>query len=213
MTVGIIDLIILGIIVISVLFALYRGLVRELLGISSWLLAGFVALYSYNPLLTFMEGHFENVKLAAIVGSVLLALAVLIVMTIVNAFITKRLRKSSLSGLDRIFGFMFGIARALLIVALIYIFATTMMLSPKHVEHLKSQNFSIQYVEIIANYVQSVFPENVKMDLSAYQTTKQEKIKEKKQQKEATVTEYKQEDRQSLDDMIENIVEIGDIEE
>ena len=73
MTFGIIDLIILGVVIVSVLFALYRGLVRELLGISSWLLAGFVALYSYNPLLKASEGTFENVKLAAIVGSVLLA--------------------------------------------------------------------------------------------------------------------------------------------
>ena len=203
--------------IISVLFALYRGLVRGLLGISSWLLAGFVALYSYNPLLKMVEGHFDNVKLAAIGGSVLLALIVLIIMTILNAFITKRLRKSALSGLDRIFGFAFGIARALLIVALIYIFASTIMLSPKHIEQLKKQNLSIQYVEMIANNVQSIFPENVKADLSAYQTTNQEKLKvrekERAKRKAETVTEYKKEDRESLDNMIENIVEIGEIEE
>jgi len=214
MTLGIIDFIVLGIMVISVLFALYRGLVRELLGISSWLLAGFVALYSYNPLLGALSGHFENVKLAAIVGSVLLALIVLIVMTIVNACITKRLRKSSLSGLDRIFGFAFGVARAVLIVALIYIFAATLMLSPKYVEKLKKENTSVGYIEIVANAVQSVFPDNVKADLSAYQTTKQEKIKKKiEEKKEAPVVDYKAEDRQSLDEMIENIVEIEEIEE
>ena len=211
---GIIDLIILGIIVISVLFALYRGLVRELLGISSWLLAGFAALYSYDPLLKMCEGTFENVKLAAIVGSVLLALLVLVVMTIINAAITKRLRKSSLSGLDRIFGLVFGVARALLIVALIYIFAATMMLSPKYIAEMKEKNRSIEYIEQIANYVQSVFPDNIKADLSAYQTTKKEKIKKRAQKKAVeAVVEYNEKDRESLDNMIENIVEIGDIEE
>ncbi len=210
---GIIDLIILGIIVVSVLFALYRGLVRELLGISSWLLAGFVALYSYDPLLKACEGTFENVKLAAIVGSVLLALLVLIIMTIINAAITRRLRKSSLSGLDRIFGLAFGIARALLIVALIYIFAATMMLSPKYIAEMKEKNRSIEYVEQIANYVQNVFPDNIKADLSAYQTTKKEKIKKQVQKKTVeTVVDYTQKDRESLENMIENIVEIGDIE-
>ncbi len=211
---GIIDLIILGIIVVSVLFALYRGLVRELLGISSWLLAGFAALYSYDPLLKACEGTFENVKLAAIVGSVLLALLVLVVMTIINAAITKRLRKSSLSGLDRIFGLAFGVARALLIVALIYIFAATMMLSPKYIAEMKEKNRSIEYVQQIAGYVQSVFPDNIKADLSAYQTTKKEKIKKHVQKKAVeAVVEYNKKDRESLDNMIENIVEIGDIEE
>jgi len=210
---GIIDLIILGIIVVSVLFALYRGLVRELLGISSWLLAGFTALYSYDPLLKACEGTFENVKLAAIVGSVLLALLVLIVMTIINAAITKRLRKSSLSGLDRIFGFAFGVARALLIVAVIYIFAATMMLSPKYIADMKEKNRSIEYVQQIAGYVQSVFPDNIKADLSAYQTTKKEKVKKQLQKKAVeAVVEYNEKDRESLDNMIENIVEIGDIE-
>lgn len=213
MTLGIIDLIILGIIIISVLFALYRGLVRELLGISSWLLAGFAALYSYDPLLKACEGTFENVKLAAIVGSILLALLVLIVMTIINASITHRLRKSSLSGLDRIFGLVFGVARALLIVALIYIFAATMMLSPKYLAELKSKNHSIPYVELIANYVQSVFPDNIKADLSTYQTTKQEKIKNRiKEKAEKALVDYNEKDRKSLDHMIGEIVEIGDIE-
>ena len=211
---GIIDLIILVVMVISVLFALYRGLVRELLGISSWILAGFVALYSYNPLLELLASSFENVKLAAIIGSAGLALVVLIVMTIVNACIAKRLRKSSLSGLDRIFGFVFGIARAMLIVALIYIFVTTMMLSPRQLERLKKQNISLPYVEMVASAVQSVFPENIKADLSSYQATKRKKVQEEReaQKKEPAVTDYKQEDRKSLDDMIENIVEIGDIE-
>lgn len=210
---GIIDLIILGIIVVSVLFALYRGLVRELLGISSWLLAGFTALYSYDPLLKACEGTFENVKLAAITGSVLLALFVLIVMTIINAAITKRLRKSSLSGLDRIFGLAFGVARALLIVALIYIFAATMMLSPKYIAEMKQKNRSIEYVEQIAGYVQSVFPDNIKADLSAYQTTKKDKMKKHVQKKAVeAIVDYNEKDRESLGNMIENIVEIGDIE-
>ena len=211
---GVIDLIILGIIVISVLFALYRGLVRELLGISSWLLAGFTALYSYDPLLKACDGTFENVKLAAIVGSVLLALLVLIVMTIINAAITRRLRKSSLSGLDRIFGLIFGVARALLIVALIYIFAATMMLSPKYIAEMKEKNRSIEYIEQIAVYIQSVFPENIKADLSAYQTTKKEKMKKRAQKKAIeAVVEYNEKDRDTLENMIENIVEIGDIED
>lgn len=218
MTFGIIDGVILGIIIISVLFALYRGLVRELLGITSWLLAGFAALYSYDPLLKACEGTFENTKLAAITFSVLLALIVLVVMTILNAFITKRLRKSSLSGLDRIFGFVFGVARALLIVVLIYIFAVTLMLSPRYVAKIRENNISISYLETMATWLESVFPDNIREDLKSYQIKNKEKLekhlkeKAKASAKKAAV-DYNDQERKSLDDMIKGIEELGDIDE
>ncbi len=218
---GIIDILILGVILISVFFALYRGLVRELLGISSWLLAGFAALYGYNPLLKACEGTFENAKLAAIISSVFLALVILIIMTIINAAVARRLRKSSLSGLDRIFGFVFGVARALLIVALVYIFAATMVLSPKLVQKMSENNRSIAYVQWMAEKLQSVFPDNIKADLNAYQTTKVAKIKQAKEdfeqkakeKAEETVAEYTEQQRDSLDDMIENIPDIIGVDE
>lgn len=219
--VGIIDLVVLGIIIISVLFALYRGLVRELLGISSWLLAGFVALYSYDPLLKAFQGHFENVKLAAIVGTVLLALITLVIMTILNAAITHRLRKSSLSGLDRIFGLVFGVARALLIIALIYIFAASMVLSPKYVEELSAKNQSIKYIQLTAKWVESIFPDNIKKDLAEYNQNKKEKPAKKLARKATEkVTEkamkaavdYKESDRDSLDNLVADLKELGELE-
>ena len=216
MTVGLVDLAFFCIIVISVLFALYRGLVRELLGITSWLLAGFTALYSYDPLMKLCTGTFENAKLAAITFSVLLAVIVLIIMTILNAFITKRLRKSSLSGLDRIFGFIFGIVRAFLIVTLIYIFAATLMLSPKYVAKLRTNNFSVSFIESMAEGLQNIFPDNIRTDLKNYQIKSKQKIDSMKNkthnEAQKGVVDYDAKERQSLDNMIENIVEIGDIE-
>ena len=212
MTLGIVDLIVIGITIISVLFALYRGLLRELLGISSWLLAGFAALYSYDPFFKFCTGTFENVQLAAILCSIALALFVLIVMTVVNAMITKRLRKSALSGLDRIFGLVFGVARAILIVALVYILMATMMLSPKYVAELKKQNYSVAYIETVANYIESVFPENIKEDLMTYQARTRQSMKEKMEKTPKAVVDYNIKERDSLNNMIEEIVEIGDLE-
>jgi len=186
--------------------------VRELLGISSWLLAGFAALYSYDPFLKFCEGTFENVKLAAILCSVALVLFILIVMTIINAMITKRLRKSALSGLDRVFGAVFGVARAILILVLIYILMATMMLSPKYVEEMKKQNWSVEYIESAANYIQSVFPENVKSYLQTYQERTKKNLQEKKDRIPAAVVDYNLKERNSLNDMIEEIVEVGGAE-
>ena len=59
---GIIDVIVLATMVVSVLFALYRGLLRELLGITSWILAGLAALYTYQPILEFAKGKERYIK-------------------------------------------------------------------------------------------------------------------------------------------------------
>ena len=215
--VGIIDLIVIAIIAISVLFALYRGLVRELLGISSWLLAGFIALYSYDPLLKACEGQFENVKLAAIIGTVLLALTTLIIMTILNAAITRRLRTSSLSGLDRLFGMAFGVARALLIIALVYIFSSSMILSPKYLDQLKQKNRCITYIQTVAGWVENVFPDNFKKDLADYRQNKKERptkkiAKQAAQKAVEAAVDYKESDRDSLDDLVAGLKEMGDLE-
>ena len=46
---GMVDLVVIATVIISVLFALYRGLLRELLGITSWILAGLACVFSYLP--------------------------------------------------------------------------------------------------------------------------------------------------------------------
>ena len=133
---GMIDLVVIATIIVSVLFALYRGLLRELMGITSWILAGAAALYSYQPVNGLLIGQVENVKMWTLIITGLLALVVLIVMTIVNARITRKLRKSSLSGLDRTLGFAFGVARAVLLIVLVWLFARQIAFAPKQIEKM-----------------------------------------------------------------------------
>lgn len=47
---GLIDILVLATFVISILCALYRGLVKELLSISSWIIAALAALYGFTYL-------------------------------------------------------------------------------------------------------------------------------------------------------------------
>ena len=67
----------------------------------------------------------------------------------------------------------------------------------------------------MAEYLQNIFPENIRADLKNYQVQSQQKLDKKSKAKtEAakSVVDYNAKERQSLDDMIEGIVEIGDIE-
>ncbi len=164
MTIGLIDMIAMGILVFSVLFALYRGLVTELLGISSWIIAGLGALYSYSPMQPLMNKFIENEKIAGICGALLVALIILVVLTIINARIGQKLRQSSLSGLDRILGLAFGILRGVLMIALLYV-GVTMVVSDEQLEEIQKENITVPYIDKTVQFLKNFVPENVQTDL------------------------------------------------
>lgn len=210
MTFGLIDIILAIVAIISVLFALYRGLVRELLGIAAWILAGFAALYTYTPIQPLMNKFIENKVTAGIVGSSAIALIILVIMTLINSWIAKRLRQSALSGLDRILGFIFGVARAALLMAIIYI-ACAMFMPGKKLNELEEQNISVPYVRIMAGWIECIIPETVKEDMKSYEQgklnlQKGEKIGiNLKKTVQEELAEYRENDKKSLDEMIDQI--------
>ena len=192
------DLVVIAVVVISVIFAFYRGLLRELLGITGWILAGLGAVYSYDPLVKFFTGRVERVEVCAIVSSVLVALLILIVMTLMNTYITSKLRKSALSGLDRLLGAAFGVLRAALLIVLVWMFMRQMVFNDVKITQMKKENVFIPYMNQGADWMEKLLPESIQKDMKA--TTKKE-IKIEKPQ-------YSDKDREKLDEMIEAIVEV-----
>lgn len=203
---GMIDLVVIATIIISVLFALYRGLLRELLGITSWILAGLAAVFSYLPAIKLLTGKVDNVKVWGITSSGLIALTILIIMTIINARITHSLRKSSLSGLDRILGVMFGVLRAGLLIVLIWLFARQMAWTPKQVEAMQQRNFSVKYIQMAADWTEKILPDGLRQNIQ--RPTPPKKLPPKKVE---PAVEYKDADRESLNRMMESIVEVEEL--
>ena len=176
MSIGVIDTIALCIMIFSILFALYRGLVSELLGISSWILACFGAIYSYTPMQSIMGKAIENEKLAGLCGSVLVALGVLVIMTLINAHINQKLRQSSLSGLDRTLGMIFGILRAVLLMALLYMGAVVALSEPA-LRDMEKENVSMAYIRQTAEFLKKFVPQNVQNDLGIGEEDEQKETK------------------------------------
>ena len=198
MNFGTVDLVISLVIVVSVIFAFYRGLLRELLGITSWILAGLGALWSYDPLLKFFTNRVEKVQTWTIASTVAIALLILIIMTLINSHITGKLRKSALSGLDRILGMFFGVLRACLLIVLAWMFMRQMMFPPQKVQEMKKENISISYMNQGADWLEKLLPESVQKDMK---TGPKKEVKLEKPQ-------YSEEEREKLDEMIEAIVEV-----
>ncbi|NBI13789.1 colicin V synthesis protein [[Haemophilus] felis] len=119
-----IDYIIIGIIVFSVLVSLWRGFVREVLSLASWLIAFFVASHFYPYLATYFT-QIESPYLRNGVAIAALFIATLIVGALVNYLFGQLVDKTGLSGTDRVLGACFGLLRGVLIVATLLFFMDT----------------------------------------------------------------------------------------
>lgn len=125
-----IDFIIIGIVVFSLLVSLWRGFVREVLSLAGWVIAFFVASKFYAPmsqlLLQFNSVYLNNSEyLRNGIAAAVLFIAVLIVSGIINALLSQLVDKTGLSGTDRVLGAGFGLLRGVFIVAAILFFLDT----------------------------------------------------------------------------------------
>jgi len=202
MNFGTVDLVVMAVVLVSVIFAFYRGLLRELLGITGWILAGLGALWSYEPFLKFFSTRVEKVQVWTIVTSITTALIILIIMTLINAHITGKLRKSALSGLDRILGAGFGVLRAALLIVLAWMFMRQMMFPPQKITEMKKQNVAIPYLNQGADWMEKLLPESLQKEMQAGSP---KEVKPEKPQ-------YSDKDRKKLEKMIEAIEEV-DVDE
>ena len=102
-----IDLVIIGIIVLSALISLIRGFVKESISLVTWVVAGLLALRYYGPMADLLEPFINSVTLRQWVGGGILFVATLVVGAIVNFIVSQLVSKTGLSGTDKTLGVSF----------------------------------------------------------------------------------------------------------
>jgi len=118
----ILDLVLLGVMLVSGLLALVRGFMREVLSIAAWGTAALVTLYSYSKLLPTAKGYFNSDTIATVVVVAGTFIGTLIIVSAITVRISDMILDSRIGALDRTLGFLFGLARGLLIVVVAYEF-------------------------------------------------------------------------------------------
>ena len=120
MSVTLLDVVAIGIILISAVLAMVRGFVREVLSIASWLIAAVAAYYLYAPLQDVIQPYVDNETLATIIAVVVVFIVVLVIVTYITMKIADLVVDSRIGSMDRMFGFLFGAARGLLVVVVAF---------------------------------------------------------------------------------------------
>ncbi len=127
MPVTILDLVVIGVVLISALLATVRGLTREVLAIASWVAAAAVAWIFHPQLLPIAQQHIPNQTIALVAVIAALFLGTLIIVSLITARISDFVLDSRIGALDRTLGFVFGAARGLLLAVIGYLFFTALM--------------------------------------------------------------------------------------
>jgi len=122
MPITILDLVLLGVMLISGLLAMVRGFMREILSIAAWGAAALVTLYAFSKLLPTAKTYFNNDTVASVVVVAGTFIGTLIVVSVITVRISDMILDSRIGALDRTLGFLFGLARGLLIVVVAYQF-------------------------------------------------------------------------------------------
>lgn len=116
------DWAIIALIFISTLISLWRGAVREIFSLATWVLAALVG-FKYKTLLVPFYSAFTASETLQLVGSFLtLVILVLVIGTLIGVAISSAISKIGLGMLDRFLGVGFGFARGVLIVSVIVFF-------------------------------------------------------------------------------------------
>jgi membrane protein required for colicin V production len=122
MPITILDLALLAVMLVSGLLAMVRGFMREVLSIAAWGAAALVTLLAFSKLLPIAKTYFNNDTVASVVVIAGVFVATLIIVSMITVRISDMILDSRIGALDRTLGFLFGLARGLLIVVVAFLF-------------------------------------------------------------------------------------------
>ena len=118
-----VDYAILGLIFISLVIGLFRGLIREAFSLITWVIAIWVGLSFSREFSGFLEPviSYPSARIAA--AFAVLFLITLILGSIISYLLGELVKKTGLTGTDRFAGMLFGIARGMVVVAVLVMLA------------------------------------------------------------------------------------------
>ena len=161
------DFLLLGVMMISGLLAMIRGFMREILSITAWAAAAVATILLYNRLLPVAKANISNDMLAAgaVIGGVFLI--TLLLVSIITVRVSDMILDSRIGALDRTLGFLFGLARGLIIVVVAFLFFSWLVPANKQPEGVRNAKSRV-VLENTGEWLQALLPQDMDNYLSQW---------------------------------------------
>jgi membrane protein required for colicin V production len=109
------DYAVLGVVGLSILWGVWRGLVRELISLAGWVIAFLAANLFAGPLAERLPRVFHSPEVRLLAAFIGIFIVSLVVTTLLALLLSKLAKAVGLGGLDRVLGGVFGLARGVLV--------------------------------------------------------------------------------------------------
>lgn len=213
------DWIVICVVGLSGILALFRGFIREVLSLMTWLIAAFVTANYFDEVKAMLKPHIPQEMLLLGISTVGLFILVLLVCSIINAFIMRFLQTGSdISILDSALGMVFGVARGLFILSLTYVMFAVVMPRDQFPDMVKKAR-TLPLIEASAGFLQQIAPGYAKKleEVSAQAGKEGERIAREKAEEEIQKmqkdgldpTKYNKDQQQDLERLLNSLQREG----
>ena len=152
-----VDMVVLGVLVLSGLVAFMRGIVREVLSLAAWGGAAAVAATSEPLVRPYVSPHVPSQDWTDPVCYVLVFLAAMIVFSVAAKMISSAVKASAIGGIDRTLGLAFGLGRGALVLVAVYI-AAGMAMPVEHWPEQVLESRALPFIRDGANWTVDKIP-------------------------------------------------------
>ena len=209
------DLIILVLILISALFAFFRGFSLELLSISVWIIS-FFGSYAYgNNLVNFFNKIVNNILISSAISYVVTFLIIFVIFSFLTRKFSVFIKDSYVGLIDKSLGFIFGILRGYVIVGLCF-FLFDYFYKGKKLEFIDNSkiipvikitnNEIFRFLKIDNKYSENLSTEIKKKSDLLFEKSIDSKLRIKKNSKNQENI-YNESGRKNIENIIENNLE------
>lgn len=150
---GIVDLIILGIVLLSCLFGAFRGLVKEALSLAFWIGAAVLASVFNDALALRLAFISDSPVVRQIAAFILIFVFTVFAGGLLSNLISKLMSRAGLGGVDRALGALFGIIRGLVIVTIIVMLTVRLPVTREPY----GESILMPYIMVLADLFEDLF--------------------------------------------------------
>ena len=152
------DILIIGVVLLSALISLVRGFVREAFSLAIWVLAFWISWSFFRDLEVPLRAWIGSPTARLGIAFAVLMIATLTVGGLVNYLVIQLVERTGMSGTDRLIGMVFGAARGILLVAVLVLLAG---LTPLPEEAWWIQSTLVGYFEELAFWLRDLLPPEI----------------------------------------------------
>jgi membrane protein required for colicin V production len=156
------DIVLAGIMIISGMLALMRGFTREVLSLVAWLAAAIAAYLALKSpqLLELANKYIQPEIVAKITVAGVAFLLVLVIVSLVSVKLADFVLDSAVGAFDRSLGFVYGLARGLVLVVVAYLFYSWLTPADRQEDWIKNAR-SLPLIKGTSDVILSFVPPDI----------------------------------------------------